>query len=209
VDALTLREAARRAGVSPAAPYRHFADKQALLAAVAEEGFRTMVDEMRRASGEHATEPLAALRAVGLAYVGFAIRHPSHFRVMFGREVADRSSHPALGQAAAAAFELLAEGVAGCQRAGLLRAGDARALAVSASMRAPRTRAPATSPPIYSWASDRACPDATGATGSRPRRREDSLARPARRFGPGRWSSKVAACLAGRLRALADGTDSR
>lgn len=132
VDALTLRAAARRAGVSAAAPYRHFADKQALLAAVAEEGFRAMVEEMRRASAEHSTEPLAALRAVGLAYVGFARRHPSHFRVMFGREVADRSRHPALSEAAAAAFELLADAVGQCQRAGLVREGDPRALAVSA-----------------------------------------------------------------------------
>lgn len=132
VDALTLRATARRAGVSPAAPYRHFADKQALLAAVAEEGFRAMVEEMRRASGEHEAEPLTALRAVGLAYVAFAIRHPSHFRVMFGREVADRSAYRDLGEAARAAFELLAEAVAQCQRSGLVREGDPRALAVSA-----------------------------------------------------------------------------
>lgn len=75
---------------------------------------------------------LAALRAVGLAYVGFATRHPSHFRVMFGREVADRSAHPDLREAAGAAFELLADAVGQCQRAGLVREGASRALAVSA-----------------------------------------------------------------------------
>ncbi len=51
-EALTLRAAARRAGVSQAAPYRHFASKEALLAAVAEDGFRAMTAAMRRATGE-------------------------------------------------------------------------------------------------------------------------------------------------------------
>jgi AcrR family transcriptional regulator len=90
------------------------------------------MEAMRQASRTHATELLAALRAVGVAYVGFATRHPSHFRVMFGREVADRSAHPDLRETAGAAFELLADAVGQCQRAGVLREGDSRALAVSA-----------------------------------------------------------------------------
>ncbi|HET8576665.1 MAG TPA: helix-turn-helix domain-containing protein, partial [Methylomirabilota bacterium] len=72
VDALTLRGAARKAGVSQAAPYRHFADKQALLAAVAEEGFKALSEAMRRASAPHEGDPLGRFRALGEAYVEFA-----------------------------------------------------------------------------------------------------------------------------------------
>ncbi|MBI4591031.1 MAG: TetR/AcrR family transcriptional regulator [Candidatus Rokubacteria bacterium] len=130
--ALTLRAVARRAGVSQAAPYRHFADKQALLAAVAEEGFRAMTEAMRRATTEHPDNPLGRLHALGLAYVGFASGHPSHFRVMFGREIADRSAYPSLGAAAQEAFALLLEAIADCQRAGFVRPGDLEELALSA-----------------------------------------------------------------------------
>src|SRR6516165_6368759 len=68
-DALTLRGAARRAGVSQAAPYRHFRNKEALLAAVAEEGFRAMAEAMERRGGTQRGDPAGRLRAPGLAYV--------------------------------------------------------------------------------------------------------------------------------------------
>lgn len=132
VAGLTLRAAARRAGVSQAAPYRHFADKDALLAAVAEEGFRAMVAAMSEALAGAGAEPLARFHALGQAYVQFARSHGSHLRVMFGREVADRAAHPGLQEAARAAFRLLVDAIADCQRVGLVREGDAEELAVSA-----------------------------------------------------------------------------
>jgi AcrR family transcriptional regulator len=131
VEGLTLREAARRAGVSQAAPYRHFADKDALLAAVAEEGFTALAAEMRRRRDAH-EEALPRFRELGLAYVGFAVAHPSHFRVMFGRRTADRSRHPGLSQAADATFALLVEGIVACQHAGQIRQGDPGELALAA-----------------------------------------------------------------------------
>jgi len=73
---LTLREAARRAGVSHAAPYRHFADRSALLAAVALEGFGRLGGELRAAAP-------AGGRAVAQAYVRFALAEPQRFRLMF------------------------------------------------------------------------------------------------------------------------------
>src|SRR5256885_2131329 len=115
--ALTLRAAARRARVSQAAPYRHFRDKEALLAAVAEEGFRAMTAGMRRAAAFHAGDPLGRFQAHGLAYIEFASGHPAHFRVMFGRVAADRSVHPGLMQAAAEAFGLLVGAIRDCQEA--------------------------------------------------------------------------------------------
>jgi AcrR family transcriptional regulator len=132
VDALTLRAAARKAGVSQAAPYRHFASKEALLAAVSEEGFRAMAAVMREALASAGDAPLAQFHALGRAYIEFARAHPSQIRVMFGRELADRSAHPPLQQAAVATYRLLVDAIADCQRAGLVRAGDPEALAVSA-----------------------------------------------------------------------------
>src|SRR5271169_3639688 len=84
--AFTLREVARRAGVSHNAPYRHFRDKDALLAAVAAQGFRELTVAMREA-GERQLKPLDKLKQSGLAYVAFAVRRPEHFTVMFDAPV--------------------------------------------------------------------------------------------------------------------------
>jgi len=130
-QALTLRAAARLAGVSQAAPYRHFADKRALLASVAEEGFRALTEAMRQARAAHGDEPLGRFRALGLSYIRFAVSHSAHFRVMFGREMIDRSAYPGLHDAAAETLGLLVEGLAACQRAGLARQGDPAELAIS------------------------------------------------------------------------------
>jgi len=130
-QALTLRAAARRAGVSQAAPYRHFKNKEALLAAVAEEGFRAMAVAMRRASAGGKGER-EQMRALGLGYVEFATSHPSHFRVMFGREMADRSAYPSLREAAVKTFQMLVEIISDCQRVHIVRAGQPEELALTA-----------------------------------------------------------------------------
>jgi AcrR family transcriptional regulator len=89
-EAFSLREAARAVGVSPAAAYRHFADKDALLAAVSFEGFRRVARRMRAAvarkvrAGDVRARAAAAFSAVGEAYVDFAVEQPALFRVMFG-----------------------------------------------------------------------------------------------------------------------------
>jgi len=117
---LTLRAVARRAGVSQAAPYRHFANKEAILAAVAEEGFRSLIALIHGAVDAYGDNPLARLRTVGLIYIDFATTHPTHFRIMFGREMADRSSR-AVRQLATETFNTVIEAIADCQRAGLAR----------------------------------------------------------------------------------------
>ena len=124
---VTLRGAARGAGVSQAAPYRHFSDKSALLAAVAEDGFRQLRHAIARAARPHRRDPIAALRAMAIALVRFAASHPSHYRLMSGPAVRGRD-HPALRDAAVAAWELLAGGIERCQRAGRIRPGDPVAL---------------------------------------------------------------------------------
>lgn len=82
VPGLSLRECARRAGVSHAAPYRHFADKAALLWAIAEDGFAALGAAGLRAM-DGLSDPDARLDAYGAAYVRFAFEHPVQHRVMF------------------------------------------------------------------------------------------------------------------------------
>jgi len=120
-EALTLRAVARLAGVSQAAPYRHFANKEAILAAVAEDGFRSLMAAMRESVQACGDIPLARLRAVGIGYVTFATSHPSHFRVMFGRGMADRSAFPTLRQVASDTLAMVVAAIVDCQRAGLVR----------------------------------------------------------------------------------------
>jgi AcrR family transcriptional regulator len=82
LEALSLRATARRAGVSHNAPYRHFAQREALLAALAAEGFEQLGAAQRKAA------QAGGLRAMGEAYVHFALEHPQRFRLMFGGRIA-------------------------------------------------------------------------------------------------------------------------
>ena len=98
---VSLRELARRVGVSANASYRHFADKEALLVALATEGFRRFGAAQATAARSHPAEPF---RAAGRAYVDFARANPALFRLMFGRFT---SSHrePELEEAATGAYD--------------------------------------------------------------------------------------------------------
>lgn len=119
---ITLREAARRAGVTHAAPYRHFADKEALLAAVAEEGFLRLRAAIEKAitTGDHRDR----VEALGVSYVRFARENPSQFRVMFGSEVGDKRRYSGLIQADQAVFDLLSSAIRLAQQSGEIGAGD-------------------------------------------------------------------------------------
>jgi len=83
VDGFTLREAARRAGVSPAAPAHHFKDAKGLLSEVALRGFRDFGDALEAADRRGGTDPARRLHEQGLAYVRFALAHPARFQLMF------------------------------------------------------------------------------------------------------------------------------
>lgn len=107
-EAVTLREAARTACVSHNAPYRHFASRDALLAALAAEGFVALAERLRDARARAASEPLPAL---GRAYLGFAEEERARFRLMFGGSL-ERAAHPALAAGAAEAFGVLRDSVA-------------------------------------------------------------------------------------------------
>ena len=123
----TLTEAARRAGVSAAAPYRHFADRAELLATVAEQGFRDLHADLVVAGGV-TSEPKARVVELGRAYVRWAVAHPDHYRVMFGSEIS-KADHPTLAVAADEAFGDLLDAIAKCQEAGIVDGQDPRAFA--------------------------------------------------------------------------------
>ena len=105
IAALSLREAARRAGVSHNAPYRHFPDRDSLLAALSAEGFAALGQALREAAAS------GGLRAMGETYVRFALERPQRFRLMFGGAV-PIAQHPALRENATRVFEGLAQALA-------------------------------------------------------------------------------------------------
>jgi AcrR family transcriptional regulator len=123
VDGLTLREIGARVGVSRTALYRHFADKRALLAAVATEGFRTLREQLVTAAGQGGGG-LAGFEAMGRAYVGFAVANPAHYRVMFGGFVDAKACDAELAAEAAGAFQALVDALVALQRGAGVRAED-------------------------------------------------------------------------------------
>ena len=123
VEGLTLRSVGDALGVSRTAMYRHFSNKQALVAAVAREGFRTL----RRAlvdAWDRDGRGRAGFEAMGEAYLRFAVEHPSHYRVMFGRFVESCARDPELIDEAKAAFQALVDALVDQQRDGSVRNDD-------------------------------------------------------------------------------------
>jgi AcrR family transcriptional regulator len=129
IGALTLREVGARLGVSRSALYRHFADKDALLAAVAMEGFRMLRGSLRDAWHAAAPGP-RRLDGMGTAYVRFAIAHPSHYRVMFGADLSKMGETVAASDESVDAFQALVDGIVAQQRDGHLRPDEPRQLAL-------------------------------------------------------------------------------
>ncbi len=101
-DVVGLRETARRVGVSATAVYRHFSNKEDLLASVAAEGFRELAAAMETGATE--SDPPGG---VSLAYVDFALQKRGLFRLMFGPVLVARAKYPELNEAAGAVFDLL------------------------------------------------------------------------------------------------------
>src|SRR5215467_6476697 len=89
VDGFTLREAARRVGVSPAAPAHHFKDARGLLTEVAALGFRDFGDALEAADKKGGADPAERLRLQAAAYVRFALQHPARFQLMFRSDQLD------------------------------------------------------------------------------------------------------------------------
>jgi AcrR family transcriptional regulator len=130
-EGVTLREVAAKAGVTHGAAYRHFEDKTALLAAVAEDGFRALAAHLARAASSDPRGPRGRLSGMGKAYVEFALERPGHYRVMFGPRVNEDGRFPSLEAAIEAAFGFLLAEIEHGQAEGVFRKSPARDLAVT------------------------------------------------------------------------------
>src|SRR5262245_19255047 len=123
VEGLTLRTVGDALGVSRTALYRHFSDKQALIAALATEGFRALRVALIQAWERHG-RGRAGFEAMGEAYLQFAVEHPSHYRVMFGRFVESCAREPELIEESQAAFQALVDALVEQQKGGQVRGDD-------------------------------------------------------------------------------------
>lgn len=130
LGALSLREVARKAGVSHNAPYYHFKDCGSLLAALAEEGFAQLARQMAEAR-QAAPNPRARVEACGLAYVRFAVGSPARFKMMFRPELAAPSEEAAVARSSTPALDTLMGAIVEAQAAGLAPAGDPRPLVLT------------------------------------------------------------------------------
>jgi AcrR family transcriptional regulator len=125
MDGFTLRAAAKLAGVSDGAPYHHFADKEALLAAVAEESFDLLCEEMSAAGAEQPGSACEKSQAMSVAYVLFASRYPARFRIMWS-PIGRGRRYRGLKQAAERADRLLRRCLGRCLRGDSTRAAPDR-----------------------------------------------------------------------------------
>jgi AcrR family transcriptional regulator len=141
-QSLSLRSAAKAAGLSPAAPYRHFEHGvPELLAVVAESGFREMIEELERAASQ-SSDPRERIIEVGLAYVRFGVERPDLYRALFSSQLAgplefreklweageisysSRKAYESLAAVKQIAFEALAAPLRYAQEKGAVRKGN-------------------------------------------------------------------------------------
>jgi AcrR family transcriptional regulator len=124
VQALTLRGVGARLGVSRTALYRHFDDKQALLARVAAEGFKRFHEALSAAKAAAAARRADPLPAMAAAYMHFALSHPSHYQTMFSGVLTDWTRYPELVRHGEAAFNVLLDTIRSEQQRGRIGRGD-------------------------------------------------------------------------------------
>jgi AcrR family transcriptional regulator len=119
-EELTLREVSRRVGVNHRAAYRHFEDKRALLAAVAQDGYQTLLSAIERSVAALPKSSAAAdrLATIAVAYVSFAVDQPARYRIMFGRRLNEDGKYNDLEQLVADAYALLAKEMEAGQASG-------------------------------------------------------------------------------------------
>jgi AcrR family transcriptional regulator len=131
-DAVSVREAARRAGVSPGAPFRHFSSRDALMNAVAEEAQRRFRAEIEAALAEApAGDPLARFRRLGLAYLRWAMKNPTHFEIISSRRFFDHDKSARVSQDNAELIELTERTLAEAFALGQLRSPDLKRVQIA------------------------------------------------------------------------------
>jgi AcrR family transcriptional regulator len=124
VQALTLRGVGSRLGVSRTALYRHFDDKEALLARVAAEGFKRFHEALSAAVQRATASRANPMTAMGAAYMRFALSNPSHYQTMFSGVLTDWNRYPDLVRHADGAFNVLLDTIRAEQREKRIGPGD-------------------------------------------------------------------------------------
>ena len=132
VSGLSLRKVASRAGVSHTAPYSHFADKQALIAAISTEGFRQLYERISLVAEKNKTKPARQLSEVAWAYVQFAMDDRDRFKVMFSGVLEKEKEYPEFVAESQRNFQLVQGIVEANQAAGVLSGGPADLVTLSA-----------------------------------------------------------------------------
>jgi len=131
VNGLSLREVAKRAGVSHSAPYAHFRDRQSLIAAISTEGFKQLYDELDLAVSTYTGDPKQQLIEGALAYAQFALNNTDTFKIMFSGVLEKEKDYPGFVEASRKAFERVLDIVRSCQNAGVLQSAPPELMAVS------------------------------------------------------------------------------
>ena len=121
---LTIRAVASRAGVSHAAPYRHFRDKNELVTAVVERGFELLQQTMRDRQEAAGDDPLEQFASAGRAYIEFGLKYPGYYRVMFSGDLLSPDGNESLQHTSSAAVQQMEEALAAGQEMGIVPAAD-------------------------------------------------------------------------------------
>ncbi|HUM28470.1 MAG TPA: TetR/AcrR family transcriptional regulator [Anaerolineales bacterium] len=132
VSGLSLRKVALKAGVSHAAPYAHFADKQALIAAISTEGFRQLYERVSGVAEKYQSQPEKQLTEAAWAYVQFAMDDRDRFKVMFSGVLEKEKEYSDFVVESQRNFQLVKSIVEANQASGRLRGGDSALVALSA-----------------------------------------------------------------------------
>jgi AcrR family transcriptional regulator len=132
VGGLSLRKVAKKAGVSHAAPYSHFADKQALIAAISTESFRQLYERINDVAEKYKKDPAKQLTEAAWAYVQFALDDPDRFKVMFSGILEKEKEYPEFVEASQKSFQQVVRIIEANQTAGRLGSGPSDLAALSA-----------------------------------------------------------------------------
>jgi len=130
VGGLSLRKVAQKAGVSHTAPYAHFADKQALIAAISTDGYRRLYEALSAAAQHYAADPARQLVEGAWAYVQFALNDTDHFKITLSGVIEKEKDYPAFVEISQRSFALLVQIVTACQQAKVLKRGPSDLIAV-------------------------------------------------------------------------------
>ncbi len=121
---LSLRKVAKQAGVSHTAPYAHFKDKQALIAAISTEGFKQLHSQIESVKKTYRAKPETLLIETAWAYVQFALNEPDRFKLMFSSVLEKEKEYPEFVEISQDNFQQLVEIVELCQQANILKDGE-------------------------------------------------------------------------------------